>query len=84
MEIEGKSRLRSFVLTLVLGPIGLFYASERYGIILTVIALVSYKTVIGPILCWIFAIAISDFCIEQYNKGLKKFNRMMNISDSRF
>lgn len=69
MNITEKSRLTSFFLTLLFGPLGLFYSSMAGAIALSILAVASYATIIGPILCWMFAMGIGDHCVVKHNKN---------------
>lgn len=77
MSLTPKSRTTSFLLTLFLGPLGLFYSSVAGGLALLIIAIVSIPTVIGPAICWILAIAIGDHCTRRHNQGLENLHSMM-------
>ncbi|MCX2780400.1 hypothetical protein [Microbulbifer thermotolerans] len=71
MSFSEKSRLTSFVLTLLFGPIGLFYSSTAGGLVLTIIAIISAPTIVGPIICWVLSILIGDHCTHKHNKGIR-------------
>ncbi|PSW53058.1 hypothetical protein [Photobacterium leiognathi] len=77
MNLNPKSRLVSLVLTVLLGPLGLFYSSVVGGLILCVIAFVSLATVIGPVICWILAIAIGDHCTYKHNKNIDNIKSLV-------
>lgn len=72
-----KSQLASFLLTFFLGPLGLLYSSVAGGIILFIIALVSWPTFVGPVLCWILAIVVGAFCTAKHNAGVDEFKAMV-------
>ncbi|HIF9551108.1 TPA: hypothetical protein ACX6S2_003432 [Photobacterium damselae] len=63
--------------TVLLGPLGLFYSSVVGGLILCVIAFVSLATVIGPVICWILAIAIGDHCTYKHNKNIDNIKSLV-------
>lgn len=73
MSIIPKSRWVSFFLTLLFGPLGLLYSTIVGSLILLVITFVSLPTVIGPIFCWILAIAIGDHATHKHNKAIEEF-----------
>lgn len=77
MNLNPKSRLVSLVLTVLLGPLGLFYSSVAGGLILCVIAFVSLATVIGPVICWVLAIAIGDHCTYKHNKNIDNIKTLV-------
>lgn len=77
MNLSEKSRAVSFLLTLLLGPLGLLYSSIAGGIILIIVAVVSAPTIIGPIVCWLLAILIGDHCTHKHNKSIREFKGMM-------
>jgi hypothetical protein len=80
MNIEKKSRVTSFILTLLLGPLGLLYSSVVAGIILIVLALFSAPTLIGPVVCWILSICIGDQCTYNHNKNVDQFVRLISAN----
>lgn len=82
MNLNEKSRTVSLLLTLFLGPLGLLYSSVAGGFILIVLAIVSAPTIIGPIVCWVLAIAIGDHCTHKHNQNIKKFTTMMTSKKS--
>lgn len=69
MELLQKSRLVSFLLTILFGPLGLLYSSIAGGLILTLIAVVFHWTIFIPILCWLLAIILGDSLTYRYNKN---------------
>ena len=70
VELAGKSRLLSFILTLLLGPLGLLYSSIVWGIIMIVIAVATSPTGVGPFVVWILSIIMGDSMTHNYNKKL--------------
>ena len=72
MNLAPKSRTTSAVLTILLGPLGLLYASPGAAVLLIIVALVSAPTVIGPLLCWIGAIAWGDHATQRHNESLER------------
>lgn len=77
MNLNEKSRGTSFVLTLLLGPLGLMYSSLAGGIILLIIAIATAATIIGPVICWLLAIVIGDSATHKHNQNIKKLTEMM-------
>ena len=67
----GKSRTASFFLTLLFGPLGLFYSSVVAGIILFILAIVTLGTVVGPLFIWLLSIILGDHFTYKYNQKLK-------------
>ena len=78
MDLTEKSRIISFFFTLILGPIGLLYASPIAALVLILIAAVSFTTIIGPILCWLLAIGIGDHIVYKHNKSIEVFKTIMS------
>ena len=70
MNLTKKSQLTSFLFTLLLGPLGLFYSSMTGGIILCVLAIISAPTIAGPILCWPIAIIAGIGSVSSHNKNV--------------
>lgn len=68
VKTHSKSHVVSGILTVVLGPIGLFYSSWVAALILTVIAIASFQTIFIPIACWILAIGIGVWAVSKHNK----------------
>ena len=77
MNFTRKSRTTSLILTVLFGPLGLLYSSIVGGILLTLIAVVSAPTVVGPIICWLLAIALGDDRTHRHNKSLEKLESML-------
>lgn len=82
MNINEKSRGVSFLLTLFFGPLGLLYSSVVGGIILIVLAIASAATVIGPIICWILAIAIGDHATHKHNLNVRELKALLANKDA--
>jgi hypothetical protein len=78
MVITEKSRGASFALTLLLGPLGLLYATVPGGIVLTVVAILTAPTGIGPIVCWIVAMATGDYAVREHNAAVQQFAASIN------
>ena len=77
MNLNKKSRITSFLLTLLLGPLGLLYSSVIGGIVLLIIAILSAPTLIGPMVCWFLAVIIGDSATHKHNKGVERFEQLM-------
>ncbi len=71
IDTHSKSQFLGFVLTLLFGPLGLFYSSWAAAIILCVIAISSVASVIGPIICWILAIIIGFATVSKHNEKVR-------------
>lgn len=71
IDTHSKSQGLGFVLTLLFGPLGLFYSSWVAALILCVIAIASAASVIGPIICWIFSILIVFAAVSKHNEKVK-------------
>ncbi|EHN68011.1 hypothetical protein [Aliivibrio fischeri] len=78
MNLNEKSRLVSFLLTLFFGPLGLFYSSIAAALVLCIIAFMSASTIIGPIICWILAMAIGDHCTYKHNKNILQIKDLIS------
>ncbi|PTY35975.1 hypothetical protein BGP77_01225 [Saccharospirillum sp. MSK14-1] len=70
MNLNPKSYLITFLLTVFLGPLGLLYSSIAGGLILLIIALSTFFTVFMPILCWLLSIPLGLYATYRHNKGL--------------
>ena len=62
-----KSRTTSAVLTVLLGPLGLFYTSFWAALALTVLAFVSAPTIVGPLFAWVVSIFWGDSLVRKHN-----------------
>lgn len=78
MNLNPKSRLVSFLLTLFLGPLGLFYSSVAGALVLVIIAVATAASVIGPVVCWVLAIAIGDHCTHKHNKNIDNIKELVS------
>ncbi|MFK8066809.1 MAG: hypothetical protein AB8D52_01025 [Gammaproteobacteria bacterium] len=70
VETHSKSQGLGFILTLLLGPLGLFYSSWVAALILCVIAIASAASIIGPIICWILAMIIGFFAVSKHKNKM--------------
>ena len=68
-----KSRGVSLALTILFGPLGLLYSTIAGAVILTFLAIISAVTVVGPLVCWVLAIAIGDHATHRYNEGINEW-----------
>ena len=68
ISAHSKSQLSGFLLTLILGPLGLFYSSWVPALILCVIATSTVLTIVVPIICWVLAIIISFGAVSRHNE----------------
>jgi hypothetical protein len=80
MNLTKKSRTISLLLTILLGPLGLVYGSGAGGVILIIVAIVTAPTLIGPVICWVLAIAVGDHCVYKHNKGIDDFKKLILTS----
>ncbi len=62
-----KSRTTSAILTILFGPLGLFYTTVWGAIALTVIAFVSATTLVGPLFAWVVSIFWGDSLVKKHN-----------------
>jgi hypothetical protein len=79
ISAHSKSQISGFLLTLLFGPLGLFYSSWVAALILCVIAIVTAVSIIGPIICWMLAILISFATVSGHNK---KVHATANLNQS--
>ena len=78
MNLNPKSRLTSFLLTLFFGPLGLFYSSVAGAFVLVIVAVATAGSVIGPVVCWVLAIAIGDHCTHKHNKNIDNIKELVS------
>ena len=82
MNLNEKSRLVSFILTLIFGPLGLFYSSVAGALVLTFIAFIAAATIIVPVICWILAICIGDHCTYKHNKNIENIKELVSSKNT--
>lgn len=78
MNLNEKSRGTSFILTLLFGPLGLLYASVAAGLILCVIAFLTFYTIVVPVICWVLSIAIGDHLVHRHNQGVERLRQALS------
>jgi len=68
----GKSRLTSFVLTILLGPLGILYSSVGAGIVMLIIGTLIAMAIpiIGLFFVWFLSIALGDHFTYKYNQKI--------------
>ena len=71
IETHSKSPWLSFFLTVLLGPLGLFYANWIAALILCFLAIALASTVIVPLICWGIAILIGGSAVSSYNDKIR-------------
>ena len=81
VSAHSKSQIGGILITILLGPLGLFYASTGAAIVLCVIAFISATTIIGPIICWILSILVSIPCIAKHNDKVKSTANLLSKGD---
>lgn len=65
-----KSRTTSAILTILFGPLGLFYTTVWGALALTVLAFASAPTIIGPLFAWAVSIFWGDSLVKKHNSAL--------------
>lgn len=78
MNLNPKSRLVSFLLTLFFGPLGLAYSSIAGALVLAFVAVATAASIVGPIVCWVLAIAIGDHCTYKHNKNIENIKELVS------
>jgi len=71
LEEHKKSPVLAFVLALLFGPVGYLYAHAIAGVILTVAAVLTYSTVIGPFIIWGVCLIGAPLTVQEYNRKLR-------------
>ena len=77
-SLAPKSRLTSFFLTLLFGPLGLFYSTIGGALFMLILVVISASTIVGPIFFWLLSIAIGDHATHKHNKALEDFKKSIN------
>jgi len=78
VEMHSKSQLSGFLLTLLFGPLGLFYSSWIAGLILTITAVGLGATIIVPLICWGLSILLSFGFVDDYNNKVKSTAELLS------
>ena len=65
-----KSRTTSAILTILCGPLGLFYTTVWGALALTVLAFASAPTIIGPLFAWVVSVFWGDSLVKKHNSAL--------------
>lgn len=71
IKAHSKGQFLGFILTLLFGPLGLFYSNWVAALILCAIAVMTAVTIVGPALCWSLSIVISFFAVSKHNKKVR-------------
>ncbi len=71
LKDSSKSRITSFILTVLIGPLGLMYSSVLWGAVLTIIAVAGAATVVVPVVVWVLSILLGDSFTYNHNKKLE-------------
>ena len=66
-----KSQFKMFLLTLLFGPIGLFYCNALFGLLLSALAILLIA-IVWPlaILLWPISIVVGIFAVKRHNSQL--------------
>ena len=77
VKANEKSEFAGFLLTFFFGPLGLFYCNWISALILTLVAIASATSIIGPIICWIIAMIINFPYVNKYNSKVRATAELM-------
>ncbi|MCG6268269.1 hypothetical protein [Vibrio furnissii] len=76
MNLVPKSRVMSFALTFLLGPIGLLYSAPLWGVMLTILFVLTWFTLIGPIAIWLLSWGLGDYYTASHNENIKEIKAL--------
>lgn len=78
-----KSRLTSLVLTLIFGPLGIFYSSGFAALAMLIITIVTAVVTagVGLLVVWPLCVAIGDHSTHKHNENRKAFLAAMGRVD---
>lgn len=77
-----KSRTTSAVLTVLFGPLGLFYTTTIGAIVMIVAAIATAATIVGPLLVWVGAVFWGDYLVRQSRlRGAQQPSAVAGTSD---
>ena len=82
IDVNSRSQMMGVVLTVIFGPLGLFYSSWIAALILCVVVVATVSTILVPIVCWITSVLLSLFFVPRYNKKVEAQARLMKGSGS--
>lgn len=71
MNLVPKSRVMSFTLTFLLGPVGLLYSAPIWGVVLTILFALTWKTVLVPIAIWLLSWGLGDYYTATHNENIQ-------------
>jgi len=71
IKTHSKSNGVGFLLTVLFGPLGLFYSNWIAALILCVIAFTTAVSIIGPIACWLLSMSLTFLFVSQHNEKVK-------------
>ncbi|MCG6216231.1 hypothetical protein [Vibrio furnissii] len=71
MNLVPKSRVMSFALTFLLGPIGLLYSAPLWGVMLTILLVLTWSTVLVPIAIWLLSWGLGDYYAASHNENIQ-------------
>lgn len=77
INMHSKSQMAGFFLTLLFGPLGLFYTSWVAGLILTITAIGLGATIIVPVIIWVLSMLLSFGFVSDYNDKIKAKAELM-------
>lgn len=72
----------AFWLSVVLGPLGLYYVSVKWASVLLLVTLVTMPTVIGPLVCWIASMMMAKYLAQQRNEELWQSLKQMEDEEN--
>ena len=78
IQSHSKSQTAGIILTLLFGPLGLFYSNWVAALILTVLAVVGSATIIIPILIWILSVVLTYPFVAKHNDKTKTTARLLS------
>lgn len=83
MDFTEKSRAASFFSTLIMGPLGLVYASPLAGLLLMIFTVYACSTrlIASPdivlLLCWMLAIGLGDHIVHKHNLSIEMLKKLL-------
>lgn len=80
MDPLKKNRTKAVIYALIAGPLGLMYVSPLAGLLMLVGIVLSFATIVGPIVIWVLCVAMADHFAHKHNQKVDALKAMMQKS----
>ncbi|MDN3696784.1 hypothetical protein QWY97_05390 [Vibrio cortegadensis] len=76
MNLIPKSAMTSFILTFLFGPLGLFYSSPLWAVLLSIAFYFTLPTILVPIGIWLLSWGIGHYCVCTHNENIEAIKQL--------